>query len=145
LKGREPNGIVDPADKFELEERIMTDMYQMKDAKTGHRIFSIVLRNQDAINLGVGGEGAGDIIYYLAEGYTGQHGDSLSTTLGVCDTSVSSIFVAAGPGIKQGYTTDRYVRHNDVAPTAALLMGLEMPAQCEGAPVYQILANKLFD
>lgn len=145
LKGRNPHGIVDPEDKYELEERIMTDMYQLKDEKTGHRVFSIVLRNKDAINLGVGGEGAGDIIYYLAEGHTGEHGDSLSTTLGILDTSVSSIFVAAGPGIKKGYTTDRYVRHQDVTPTAALLMGLEMPAQCEGAPVYQIFENKLFD
>ncbi len=145
LKGRQPYGIVDPADKFELEEQIMTKMYQLTDPKTGHRIFSIVLRNQDAINLGVGGEGAGDIIYYLAEGYTGQHGDSLSTTLGICDTSVSSIFAAAGPGIKRGFVTDRYVRHNDIAPTAAMLMGLEMPAQCEGAPIYQIFSEKLFD
>ena len=52
---------------------------------------------------------------------------------------------AAGPGIKKNFVTDRYVHHIDVAPTAALLMGLEMPAQCEGAPVYQILENKLFD
>ena len=145
LKGREPNGIVDPKDKFEMEEKIMTAMYQLTDKETGHRIFSIVLRNKDAINLGVGGEGAGDIIYYLTEGHTGQHGDSLSTTNGILDTSVSSIFVAAGPGIKKNFVTDRYVHHIDVAPTAALLMGLEMPAQCEGAPVYQILENKLFD
>lgn len=145
LKGRQPYGIVEPEDQFELEEKIMTDMYQLTDPQTGHRVFSIVLRNRDAINLGVGGEGAGDIIYYLAEGHTGEHGDSLSTTLGVCDTSVSSIFIAAGPGIKKGYRTERYVRHADVAPTAAVLMGLEMPAQAEGAPVYQIFANKIFE
>ncbi len=145
LKGRQPYGIVDPKDKYELEERIMTDMYQLTDPKTGHRVFSIVLRNKDAINLGVGGKDAGDIIYYLAEGVTGEHGDSLSTTYGIHDTSVSSIFVAAGPGIKKHYVTDRYIRHQDVTPTVAMLMGLEMPAQCEGAPVYQIFSNKLFD
>ena len=141
LKGRNPHGIVDPKDKYELEERIMTDMYQLTDEKTGHRVFSIVFRNQDAINLGVGGEGAGDIIYYLAEGHTGEHGDSLSTIHGICDTSVASIFIAAGKGIKKNFVTDSYIRHADVTPTAALLMGLEMPAQCEGAPVYQILED----
>lgn len=145
LKGRNPHGIVDPKDKFELEERIMTDMYQLKDPQTGHRVFSIVLRNKDAINLGVGGEDAGDILYYLAEGVTGEHGDSLSTTLGTCDTSVSSIFIAAGNGIKKNYKTERYIRHNDITPTAAMLIGLEMPAHCEGAPVYQIFENKMFD
>ncbi len=144
LKGRNPQGIVAPEDKYELEERIMTDMYQLKDPVTGHRVFSIVLRNKDAILLGVGGEQAGDIIYYLAEGYTGQHGDSLSTTLGVCDTSVSSIFIAAGPGIKKNFVTKRHVKHVDIAPTAAILMGLNMPRECEGAPIYQILEQPFF-
>lgn len=49
LKGREPEGIVDPADKFELEERIMTDLYSLRDEKTGHRIVSVALRNSDAV------------------------------------------------------------------------------------------------
>ena len=34
LKGREPNGIVDPKDKFEMEEKIMTAMYQLTDKET---------------------------------------------------------------------------------------------------------------
>jgi len=31
------------------------------------------------------------------------------------------------------------IREIDVAPTVATLLGVDMPAQCEGAPVYQIL------
>ena len=31
------------------------------------------------------------------------------------------------------------IREVDVAPTAAVLLDVDMPAQCEGAPVYQIL------
>ena len=135
------DGIVDPADKFELEERIMTDMYQLTDPKTGKRIISLALRNEDAVLLGMGGPESGDIVYVIAEGYTDDHGDSLSTIYGTNDTCVSSIFVAAGPGIKQGYTTKRYVHHHDVTPTVASLMGLRMPAQCEGAPVYQVLTD----
>ena len=49
-----------------------------------------------------------------------------------------STFIAAGPGIKKNYLTDRIVKHVDVAPTVAVLMGVRMPEQCEGAPVYQI-------
>jgi len=47
--------------------------------------------------------------------------------------------MAAGPGIKENFLTDRIVKHMDVAPTAAVLLGVRMPAQCEGAPIYQIL------
>lgn len=139
LKGRNPHGIVDPKDKFELEERIMTDMYKLTNPETGHRVISLALRNKDAICIGMGGPECGDIVYMVAEGYTDDHGDSLSTMEGTCGTSVASVFAAAGPGIKKNYQTDRLVRHVDVTPTVAVLMGLDMPAQCEGAPVYQIL------
>ena len=89
LKGRDPYGIVDPADKYELEEQIITDLY----------------------------------------GYN--------------DTSLSPIFLAAGPGIKENYRTDRYIREVDLAPTAAVLLGVDMPADCEGAPAYQIFSEKM--
>ena len=138
LKGRDPHGIVDPKDKYELEEQIMTDLYSVKDEKTGHRVIALALRNKDAVLLGYGGPECGDICYWIAEGYNIDHADGLSTTEGDCETSLSPIFVAAGQGIKQGYTTDRWVRQIDVTPTIAALMNVRMPAQCEGAPVYQI-------
>ena len=47
--------------------------------------------------------------------------------------------MGAGPNIKKDYTTDRVIREVDVAPTVAVLGGVRMPAQCEGAPVYQII------
>ena len=58
------------------------------------------------------------------------------------NTSLSPIFVAAGAGIKAGYKTDRVIREVDVTPTIAAVLGLRMPAQCEGAPVYQILEDE---
>ena len=119
----------------------MTDLYSLRDEVTGHRIVALALRNRDAALIGEGGPESGDIIYYIAEGYTADHADSLSTIDGACDTSVRSTFMAAGPGIKENYLTDRIVKHVDVTPTAAILLGVRMPAQCEGAPVYQILED----
>ncbi|MDR1320877.1 MAG: alkaline phosphatase family protein [Gracilibacteraceae bacterium] len=139
LKGRDPHGIVDPADKFGLEEKIITDLYALRDPETGHRVCHLALRNRDAVLLGMGGPESGDIIYYVAEGYNRDHADCLSTIDGACHTSCRSVFCAAGKGVKRGLLTDRVVRHVDVTPTAAVLAGLKMPAQCEGAPVYQIL------
>lgn len=141
LKGRNATGIVDPADKYELEEEIMTALYSYKDKKTGHRIVSVALRNKDAVLLGYGGPDCGDICYWMAEGYNFDHGDCLSTTVGEADTSVSPIFIAAGKGIKDGFYTDRIIRQADFAATVAYLGGVRMPAQCEGAPVYQIFAE----
>ena len=109
--------------------------------KTGKRVVSVALRNKDAVLLGQGGPEAGDIIYWLAEGYNFDHADCLSTTWGDGDTSVSPAFIGAGKGLKKGVKTDRIIRQVDFAPTVAVLGGVRMPRECEGAPVYQILAE----
>ena len=142
LKGRERDGIVDPADKYELEEQIMTDLYSYKHPDTGKRVVSLAIRNKDAILLGYGGPTAGDICFWVAEGYNYDHTDGLSTTFGEADTSLSPIFIAAGEGLKKGYTTNRVIRQVDVAATICYLAGVRMPAQCEGSIVYQILEEE---
>jgi len=143
VDGVEIDGIVDPKDQYELEEQIMTDLYSLKSEETGHRIVSVALRNRDAVLLGQGGPEAGDIICWHAEGYNFDHADCLSTTYGENDTSVSPIFIAAGKGLKKGFETDRIIRQIDFAPTVAVLGGVRMPAQCEGAPVYQIFEEEV--
>ena len=144
VKGRDfhdgVEGIVDPADKWQVEEEIMTHLLSAKSPMTGMRVVQLALRNKDAVLLGMGGPKCGDIVYMAAEGYTMDHADSLSTVDGYYDTSCMSIFAACGGGIKQDFRTPRVVHHVDVAPTIAALFGIRVPAQCEGAPIYQILS-----
>ncbi len=144
LKGRDRFGIVDPADKYELEEQIITDLYSYRDKKTGKRVISMALHQKDANLLGLGGDyTSGDIIFFVHDDYALDHGEALPTALGHADTTLSPIFVAAGPGIKEGYTMQLFPREVDVAPTAAVLLGVRIPAQCEGSPVYSILSEEL--
>ena len=103
------DGLIDPADQYEWEEKIITDLYNIKDKETGKRIIAWALRNKDAIALGLGGPDSGDIIYCMAEGYEHDHDDSMATALGECDTSAGPIFIAAGPGIKKGVYTERII------------------------------------
>lgn len=142
LKGRQPNGIVDPEEKYDLEREIISDLYNYREPKSGRRVVAVALRNKDAILLGMGGPGCGDIYYWIEEGFNFDHGDALSTAQGEYDTSVSPIFVACGPGFKTGCTTKRYIKEIDFAPTIACLMGVRMPADCEGAPMYQLLSEE---
>ena len=142
LKGRNPHGIVEPEDKYELEEQLMTDLYSYKDKKTGHRVVSLAVRNKDAALFGYGGPECGDICYFMADGYNADHADGLSTCEGDCETSLSPFFVAAGTGIKKGFKTERVIRQVDLAATVAAMMNVRMPAQCEGAPVYQIFEQE---
>lgn len=48
----------------------------------------------------------------------------------------------SGPGLKESFETDRVIRQVDLAPTCCVLAGVRLPAQCEGAPVYQILEEQ---
>lgn len=143
IKGRDPHGIVEPEDQYQLEEEIIDALYNYRDPKTGRRIISLAVRNCDAIVFGCGQEGFGDIVYFLEDGFHRVHGDSWTTKKdhGGHHTSVSPIFVAAGSGIKSGVKTDRVIRQVDVTPTIATLLDVRMPAQCEGAPVYQIIED----
>lgn len=139
LKGRNDNGIVDPADKYELERQIIDDLYSYR--MNGKRIINIALRNKDAVLLGLSGERCGDIIYFLEEGFNRLHGDALSTTEGYFGTSVSPIFIAAGKGVKSGYVMERQIREVDIAPTVAAIMGVRLPAQADGAVIHQIMVD----
>lgn len=132
---------MEPEDKAALEEQIISDLYNYRDPITGRRVVAMALTNRDAVLLGMNGEECGDIVFFMAEGFNIIHADSLSTQRGYFDTSVSPIFVAAGAGVKENYKVERVIRQVDVAPTVAALTGLRMPAQCEGAPAYQILTE----
>lgn len=140
LKGRNRHGIVDPAEQYDIEGQIISDLYNYRDDRTGKRVVGIALRNRDAVLLGVNGPECGDIFFTIDEGFNRLHGDGLTTARGYFGTSVSPIFIAAGQGIRQAFTTDRVIRQVDVTPTISVLLGTRMPAQCEGAPIYQILS-----
>lgn len=138
LEGRNPGGIVKPEEKYELEQQIISDLYNYRSPYNGKRMISLALRVKDAAILGLNVPDLYDIAYFVEEGHNIIHMDSLPTYFGYAHTSVSPIFVAAGKGIKKGFVTKRVIREVDVTPTLAVLGGVRMPAQCEGAPAYQI-------
>jgi predicted AlkP superfamily phosphohydrolase/phosphomutase len=138
LKGRNKTGSVDPEDKPELERKIIDDLYSYREPRTGRRLVSLAVTNKDAALFGLSGPETGDIIFFIEEDFVKVHGDSLSTHGGHANTSVSPIFLAAGKGLKKGAYVDRVIREVDVTPTLAILAGVRMPAQCEGAPLYQV-------
>lgn len=142
LQGRDRYGIVDPKDKYDLEAQIISDLYGYRDEQTGKRVVGIALRNKDAILFGTNGPECGDIFFTIEEGFNRLHGDGLTTAEGYFNTSAAPVFIAAGTGIKKDFLTDRIIRQVDVTPTIASLLGIRVPAQCEGAPIYQILSQE---
>lgn len=138
LKGRDPEGIVEPEDYDRLVQKIIDDLYNYRDPKTGKRIISFALNRNDMEVLGLGGENSGDIFYILEPEFTRCHGNGLSnhTLLGY---SMKALFAAVGAGIKRGVSIDRNVGVEDIVPTISHLTGVSVPKNTEGGIIYQAL------
>jgi predicted AlkP superfamily phosphohydrolase/phosphomutase len=140
LKGRDPEGIVEPEDYTSVQQQIIDALYMYVDPATGKRPVSLALSKQDARILGLYGDRVGDVIYALYPWYSGQHGNILpAAEWGI--GSLKGLLSFYGPGIKNGCRLTRTCNLIDVVPTICYLMDLPLPAQAEGAIIYQALED----
>ena len=61
-----------------MEDEIIDALYGYRDPRTNSRIVSLVLRNRDAVLLGMNGPECGDLVFFLKEGNNRVHADALS-------------------------------------------------------------------
>ena len=73
LKGRDPQGIVEPADYEKVQEEIIDVLLSLRDPKTGHHVVTTAVRKKEAGMLGVvenqGYERIGDVLFALKPQY----------------------------------------------------------------------------
>lgn len=140
LKGRDPDGIVEPEDYEKVQEEIITALYNYTDPETGKKPIALALKNEDARIIGLYGDRIGDVVYAITGDFGGQHGPHLPTErFGLGD--LRGLFVMAGPGVRKNFVLQRTVHLEDVVPTVCYLAELPVPAQAEGAILYQALED----
>lgn len=138
LKGREPNGIVDPADYEKVQREIIQVLHDYTDPTTGRRPFALAVSRANAEMVNLWGDLVGDVVYALHPEFDGAHGKQLpSVSFGM--GGQHSTFIISGPNVKKGVALQRQVRCVDVAPTIAYLLGMEPPRNAEGGVVYEAL------
>lgn len=138
VKGRDPQGIVEPEDYDKTVERIIDDLYNYRDPKTGRRIISFALNRKDMEVVGLGGDHSGDIFYILEPDFTRCHGNGLSNHT-LSGYSMRALFIALGAGIQPAERIDRRIKVVDIVPTICHLTGVPAPKEAEGGVIYQIL------
>lgn len=139
LKGRNPNGIVEPGEEYErVRDEIIDALLTWRDPNTGERPILLALRKEDARPLGIYGDAIGDVVYAVKPGYGGEHGQQLPTAQ-YSRHSMRGLLILFGPGIKSGCKLYRTVWLTDIVPTVCFLMGIPYPRNCEGAVLYQAL------
>jgi len=168
LKGRDPEGIVEPGDEYEeVRTQVINALYEIRDPESGLCPVAFACRTEDAEDLGQWGPKVGDIVYFLTPGYAnnvkvhsvgpidpellppagiepmidGQQGvhHCYHPTARFAGCSVRGVLLVAGPGVKAGYERKAPIRTVDVAPTLAYLAGTPAPKDSEGAIVGDIV------
>lgn len=144
VKGRDPQGIVEPGAEYEaVRDQIIEAFYDYVEPETKKRAFSLVLKREDARTIGLYGPRVGDIVYALHTEYGHEHGQGLSTArLG--RGSQEAIILLAGPGIKRGFTHEGMTGIQDVVPTLCYMADIPFPQGCEGAIIYDALEDSSF-
>ena len=142
LKGRDPEGIVDPADYDQLVLDIISDLYNYRDPRTGKRVVAHCFTRDEMEYLGMGGPHCGDILYQELPTFCCEHANCFSTVKHE-GWSLHNLCIMGGAGIKKGVIFERPVRITDIVPTICHLVGVPMPANVEGGIIYQALEEKI--
>ena len=143
-----------------IQRDLVRELRTWVDEKTQQTVAGLVLGRRDAELIGLWGDQLGDVVVVLEGGYqTGRkdsptaladnaghvasgHGRMLPTYESTYGTE-KAIFVISGPGIKPGYERPAeqlgHIRLVDVTPTLCHLLGIQPPAQSQGAIAYDLL------
>jgi predicted AlkP superfamily phosphohydrolase/phosphomutase len=141
LKGREPNGIVEPGEEYnEVRNLIIRELHELSDPETGEKVVDQVFTNEE-IYAGPEVAEAPDIVFlmkdmtYIAEyGSFGFHSDSLFGQPILMDSGAhkpEGILIVNGENVNRGKTLSDS-RILDVAPTILYMMGIPVPSDMDG-------------
>ena len=124
LAGREPDGIVDPADFEKVRAAVMDRLASYVDPTTGRRPVKAIHRREDVFR-GRYADAAPDILMEPAEGYSLTHAKSAIEDADWVsgDHRIEGVVVAAGSGVRPFEQPPRLI---DLAPT--ILAALDAPA-----------------
>ena len=137
LKGRDPQGIVEPEDYDQLVLDIISDLYNYRN-EDGKRVIAHCFTRDEMEYLGMGGVHCGDILYQLVPTFNNEHANVFSTVHHE-GWSMQNLCIMGGGGLKKGVYIDRPVRLTDIVPTVCYLTDTKMPGSVEGGVIYQAL------
>jgi predicted AlkP superfamily phosphohydrolase/phosphomutase len=170
VKGRDPDGIVAPAEYEAVRERVIQALYAVRDPRTGQAPVRLACRREDAQGFGIYGPTMGDVVVAMAPGFqvrstidpapacwiggrlVPDRVPSMRPTrlfaefTGDHDTAlpqtraIRTLMYVTGPDVRS-CRRQVPVQLVDVAPTISAWLGLPPPAQCEGGPILDIFCG----
>ncbi len=160
LKGRDPDGVLDPSQYQATVDRIVAAYQNLKDPTTGQPIIEKVLTKEQMADVdgsdSLNPTRTGDVVVVAKPPYQfdaatvgtlvapskffGQHGYLPNDVDLRHNINMHATFVAAGPDIRHEPAV-RHVRAVDLAPTLAVLGGFDPPLQAQGSVLTRIIRD----
>jgi predicted AlkP superfamily phosphohydrolase/phosphomutase len=143
-------GIVPEEERDAVIEEAAAALLAARHPETGQRLVERVWRRHELVEKGLDHGPGGDLYFQPAAGYYPQRrisdhlitpqppGGSGGHGFWPDDRLMQAIFYLAGPGVRRGAKVPP-IRHIDIAPTLAHLLGIPAPAQAEGRVVTEAL------
>ena len=147
LKGREPTGIVDPADYDKTVAEIITALQKHERSRDGSTIaLAFAVEKRSAGFVGVGGENCGDVVYGITGsrmgGFIGGVHSQQIPSARSDKGDIRSLCIFSGPGIQKNVTLSRPANLTDLAPTLCYAVDYPQPKDATGGVIFQIFENK---
>lgn len=142
LKGREPGGIVEPADYKAVRDRLIADLEALT-YPTGERVFDRVFRREEVLE-GPYLELAPDVVTCMPVGVPSCHlepREVFAVNTGATGSHTDlGVLIAHGPGVAPGAEVSG-ARLMDVAPTALYALGVPLYDDMDGRPVLELFSE----
>ena len=147
LKGREPTGIVEPADYDKTVNEIIAALQKQARSEDGSIMaLAFAVEKEQAGFIGLGGEDCGDVVFGLCGSRVGgQIGGVHSHQIPSARSKTGDIrclCIFSGPAIKKGLTLTRPADLTDLAPTLCYAANYPQPKDATGGVIFQIFENK---
>ncbi len=143
VKGREPQGIVEPGKEYDEVCNFITEKLRaLKDSKTGNSAVEKVFAKEE-LHKGQLANQAPDISFLPARGFSTLHRQQFVSPSVFIDSPncgthrINGICLFHGPDIECGKRIDK-ARIFDLAPTILHLFGLTIPKEMEGRVLREI-------
>lgn len=138
LKGRDPQGIVEPEDYDNVVQEVISALYNYRHPHSGKRVVAFCMNREEMEIVGMGGPHCGDILVQLVPTFCMEHANCPSTATNE-GYSLNNLCLMVGGGFKKGVLFNRVIRITDVVPTICYLTNTSAPSNVEGGIIWQAL------
>jgi arylsulfatase A-like enzyme len=148
LKGREPEGIVEPEDYDKTVNEIIGILHKYHWNEKNECYLAFAVEKKQAGFIGLGTERVGDVIYGLTGNTTGGYiGGVHACQIPSAKTATGDIrclCVQSGKNVRKGQIVDRPANLEDVAPTLCYLLKYPQPAKATGGVLFHLFEDDMY-